>query len=86
MSAALLSVQDRVVAVLKECLVLRTDEISLSDDVVSDLGAESIDLCAIPIALEDEFDAGLFDEWLDGCQTVQDIIDRVISRLPEEDN
>jgi acyl carrier protein len=46
-----------------------------------DLGADSLDLAALPAALEEEFDIVLTDDEVDFCQTIGTAVDLIRSKL-----
>lgn len=50
-----------------------------------DLGADSLDLVAVPAALEDEFDLVLSDDEVEFCQTIGTAIDVIRAKLENGD-
>ena len=66
---------------LKELVV---DQLGVDDDDVTteatiqeDLGADSLDLVDLVMAVEEEFDVKIADEDLEGIKTVGDIVDYI---------
>lgn len=72
-------VEDTVKRIIAECLERQPDEVSLQAHLVRDLGADSLDLIELQMALEEEFgfddDAGAKT-----VKTVQDAVDYVQQR------
>ena len=56
------------------------DEISLESAFIEDLGADSLDLVELVMAMEDEFGVEISDEDAQRIITVQDAIDYVLER------
>lgn len=57
-----------------EQLELEEDEITLDSLIVDDLGASSLDLVDMAMAVEDEFGIELPEEMLESVQTVEDVV------------
>ena len=58
------------------------DEISMDSSFVDDLGADSVDLVELVMAMEEEFDIGEIDEEdLAGLKTVGDCVRYLNSKL-----
>lgn len=72
----------RVIKVISEQLGVAEEDISLSDHFVSDLGADSLDIVELLMAVEDEFGFEEVDDaMIDGkCHTVADAINLVRTR------
>ncbi|HLE25598.1 MAG TPA: acyl carrier protein [Thermodesulfobacteriota bacterium] len=56
------------------------DEISLESAFIEDLGADSLDLVELVMAMEDEFGVEISDEDAQRITTVQDAINYVLER------
>jgi len=56
------------------------DEISLESAFIEDLGADSLDLVELVMAMEDEFGIEISDEDAQRITTVQDAINYVLER------
>lgn len=71
------SVEDRV----KECIVkqlgVNEEEVSLEASVIDDLGADSLDIVELLMALEEEFEITIPDEDSESITTVKEIVDYV---------
>ena len=60
---------------IAEQFAIDTDEIGMDSSFVDDLGADSVDLVELVMAMEEEFDVGEIDEEdLTGLKTVGDIL------------
>ena len=59
-----------------------TDEIGMDSSFVDDLGADSVDLVELVMAMEEEFDVGEIDEEdLTGLKTVGDCVRYLYNKL-----
>jgi acyl carrier protein len=68
---------ERVKKVLVEQLDASEDEITPTASIVDDLGADSLDVVEIVMALEEEFDVEIPDEDAEKITTVSQIIEYV---------
>ena len=60
---------------IAEQFAIDTDEIGMDSSFVDDLGADSVDLVELVMAMEEEFDVGEIDEDdLTGLKTVGDCV------------
>ncbi|OLA48036.1 MAG: acyl carrier protein [Firmicutes bacterium CAG:176_59_8] len=67
---------------IAEQFAIDTDEISMDSSFVDDLGADSVDLVELVMAMEEEFDIGEIDEEdLSGLKTVGDCVRYLSSKL-----
>ena len=65
-----------------EQFAIDADEISMDSSFVDDLGADSVDLVELVMAMEEEFDIGEIDEEdLAGLTTVGDCVRYLNSKL-----
>lgn len=58
-----------------------TDEISEDTDIVADLGADSLDVVEMMMALEEEYGITIEDEKIAELKTVGDVVDLVESQI-----
>lgn len=65
---------EKVAAILAEQLDVSAEDITVSTDLVNDLGADSLDIVDIVMTLEDEFDLEIPDEDVENVVTVGDIV------------
>ena len=67
---------------IAEQFAIDADEISMDSSFVDDLGADSVDLVELVMAMEEEFDIGELDEEdLAGLKTVGDCVRYLNSKL-----
>ena len=67
---------------IAEQFAIDADEISMDSSLVDDLGADSVDLVELVMAMEEEFDIGEIDEEdLAGLKTVGDCVRYLNSKL-----
>ena len=67
---------------IAEQFAIDTDEIAMESSFVDDLGADSVDLVELVMAMEEEFDIGEIDEEdLAGLKTVGDCVRYLNSKL-----
>ena len=66
---------------LKEIIIDQLDvdesEVTLSADIQSDLGADSLDVVDLIMSLEDEFEIEIPDEAVENIKTVGDIVNYI---------
>ena len=67
---------------IAEQFAIDTDEIGMDRSFVDDLGADSVDLVELVMAMEEEFDVGEIDEEdLTGLKTVGDCVRYLYNKL-----
>ena len=66
---------EKVRDMLAKQLNLSPDKIKPESDVVKDLGADSLDVVELMMALEDEYGITLPEGEVENVKTVQDIVD-----------
>jgi acyl carrier protein len=74
-----MSVQERVKKVIVDQLGVDEDQVKPEASFVDDLGADSLDVVELVMALEEEFDAEIPDEEAEGLKTVQSVYDYIDS-------
>ena len=67
----------RVHTIIGEQLEVNTNELVPEANLLDDLGADSLDVVELAMALEDEFGLQVPDDDLENIRTVQDIVDYV---------
>jgi len=70
-----MSVEEKVKKIVAEQLGVSEDQVKPEAKFVEDLGADSLDLTELIMAMEDEFDVEIDDEQAQKIRTVQDAID-----------
>ena len=64
-----------VLETIAEILGKAKEEIRLEDNLIDDLGADSLDIIEIQMHLEDKYDTTLDGEKIQDLRTINDIID-----------
>ena len=72
-----MSVEDRVKKIIAEKLSVDIAEVVPEASFVDDLGADSLDLVELIMAMEEEFDTDISDEDAEQITTVKDAIDYI---------
>lgn len=70
---------EKVKEILAKQLEISVDEINPTSSLTEDLGADSLDVVEIVMALEDEFEVEISDEETAKIKTVDDIVKHVDS-------
>jgi len=68
------SVQARVKEIVCEQLGVSADEVTPEASFIEDLGADSLDIVELVMALEEEYEMEISDEDAEKSKTVQDVI------------
>ncbi len=68
---------DKIKAIVAEQLGLELDEIKLESSFTDDLGADSLDIVELMMALEEEFDVEIPDEEAEKISTVGDVVEYI---------
>jgi len=71
---------DKIKEVVAEQLDVSVDEIKEDSKFVEDLGADSLDVVELVMALEEEFGVEIPDEDAEKIQTVKDALDYIKSK------
>ena len=71
---------EKVVTLLSEQLGVDKDTINAGSDVVKDLGADSIDVVQLLMAMEDEFGVMVTEDDAGNLKTVGDIVSLIDNR------
>ena len=69
--------EKEIIEVLAERLSINENKITPQAEIVSDLGADSLDRVEIVMALEDEFNIEIPDEDAEKFKTVKNVVDYV---------
>lgn len=75
------AIEQKIKEILAEQLGIREDEIENSSSFVDDLGADSLDIVELIMAMEEEFETEIPDEDAEKLLTVQDTIDYVVEKI-----
>jgi len=71
------SIEDRVKEIICEQLGVSADEVTPQASFIEDLGADSLDLVELVMALEEEYSMEISDEDAEKIRTVQDVLDYI---------
>ncbi len=71
------SVEEKVKDIIVEQLKVDRDEVTLEASFIEDLGADSLDLVELIMAMEEEFGLEISDEDAEKIQTVQDAVNYI---------
>ena len=72
-----MAIADKMIDIIEEQLSVDKDKIVPGASFVDDLGADSLDLVELIMAMEEEFEVEIPDEDAEKIVTVQDAIDYV---------
>ncbi len=67
-------VETKVKEIISEQLNVGIDEIKLESHFINDLGADSLDIVELVMAMEEEFDIEIPDDQAEKIQTVADAV------------
>jgi len=76
-----MSVESRVKEIIINQLGVDEKEVTLEAKFIDDLGADSLDLVELVMALEEEYDTEITDEEAEKIQTVGDAIEHIKSHM-----
>jgi len=76
-----MNVENHVKEVISEKLCINIKKIIPQAEIISDLGADSLDQVELLMALEDEFDLDIPDEDAEKFKTVKHVVDYVESKV-----
>jgi acyl carrier protein len=74
-------VYERVKEIISEQLNVDESEVTPEKSFVDDLGADSLDLVELIMALEEEFDLEISDEEAQGIRTVEEAVRYIEERI-----
>jgi len=74
---------DKIKDIISDQLGIDADEISMDSSFVDDLGADSLDIVELIMALEGEFDMEIPDEEAEKIATVGDVVEYIKAHCEE---
>jgi acyl carrier protein len=73
-------IPERVQAIIGEQLGVKAEELVPEANLLDDLGADSLDVVELTMALEEEFSIQVPDDDLENIRTVKDTVEYIMSR------
>ena len=73
------AVQDKVIEIVCDQLTLDRSQVTPESSFLEDLGADSLDIVQLIMALEEEYHLEISDEEAEKIRTIQDIVDYIES-------
>ncbi len=77
----IVEIKNRIVEIVANQLGIKEEDITAEASVIDDLGADSLDVVELVMALEDEFDLEIPDEEAEKITNVQNIFDYMANAL-----
>ncbi|MDO5579539.1 MAG: acyl carrier protein [Planctomycetia bacterium] len=77
------STEEKVIDIISEQLNVDKEKINRETDIANDLGADSLDIAELMIALEEQFDINIDEENAQNVNTVGQVIDHINSALKQ---
>lgn len=77
---------DRIKKIIVDHTEIDENKITLQSSFSDDLGADSLDLVEIIMALEEQFEIEITDEEANNLITIKDAVDFVNNKLSKKDN
>lgn len=75
------TVERRVIEIIVEQLGVSEEEATLEASFIDDLGADSLDLVELIMAMEEEFGIEISDEDAEKIKTVQDVVNYISEHM-----
>ena len=72
----------KIKAIIVEALGVDPEDVESDSDLVEDLGADSLDMVEVIMALEEQFNIEVPDEDAEGITTVADIVAYIARKAP----
>ncbi len=76
-----MGLEDRVSAIIVEQLGVTKEELAPQASFIDDLGADSLDIVELVMAIEEEFDIEIPDDDAEKIQTIQDVVSYVKRKI-----
>ncbi len=80
------AIEDRVKSIIVEQLGVDEDEVTLNASFTDDLGADSLDIVELVMALEEEFSIEIPDEQAEKISRVREAVDYITQNAGSGDN
>ncbi|MDO4155600.1 MAG: acyl carrier protein [Oscillospiraceae bacterium] len=75
---------DKIKEMIVDQLDVEADEVTMDANIQDDLGADSLDIVDLVMAVEDEFEVKIEDEVVEGMKTVGDIVKFIDAEKAED--
>ncbi len=75
------AIEQRVIEIICEQLNTKPEEVRLDASFIDDLGADSLDIVELVMAMEDAFSMDIPDEEAEKIQTVKDAIEYIKAHM-----
>lgn len=72
---------EKIKEIVSQQLGVDADEITMESTFVEDLGADSLDVVELVMAMEDEFDLEIDEEEADGISTISDVVEYIKAKI-----
>lgn len=79
------TIEQQVMTTIGESLGIGETQVTPDASLVNDLGADSLDMVEVVMALEEQFDIEIPDEDAEGIATVGDVIAYIKMRVTEQE-
>jgi acyl carrier protein len=80
------AIEDRVKSIIVDQLGVDEDEVTLNASFTDDLGADSLDIVELVMALEEEFSIEIPDEQAEKISRVREAVDYITQNAGSGDN
>ena len=77
-----MTLEDKIINIISDQLGMGTEEIQTEARFMEDLGADSLDLVELVMAMEDEFGISIPDDKIEEIKTVREAIDYIRRETP----
>lgn len=74
---------EKVRGIIADKLSVDEDDIKMETSFIDDLGADSLDIVELMLALEDEFEIEISDEEAENISTVSDVVEYIKEHIEE---
>ena len=78
-----MGLEDRVSAIIVEQLGVTKEELAPKASFIDDLGADSLDIVELVMAMEEEFDIEIPDDDAEKIQTIKDVVSYVKGKIED---
>jgi acyl carrier protein len=80
---AVAPIMEKIAGMIEETLKVKPEQINASASFMQDLGADSLDIVELVMALEEEFKVTIPDEQAEKIKTVADAVDYILQHQPK---